>query len=167
MEKYADRVENILEENLYLYRELEDVFEQERQYIMDMDVESLWKIVAQKKQITSKLERLSNTIGQMIETRAEELGRESDRFYLSDFIKTLPISRDIKANLRKIQWALKACQKTVSELALANKTYINESLGVMNDLFSMVLNVAGQKEYSKSGCLLANKENNRLFKAEV
>ena len=167
MEKHADNLENLLEEKLCLYKELQVIFEQETHYVVDMDVDSLWETIAQKKQITSRLERLSEKMGQILEIRAKELNADITLFTLSDLIKNLPVSKKIQSKLGKIQFALGIYQKTISDLALANKTYINDSLGLINDVFSMVLDTAGKKEYNKSGRLLGNKGKNGLFKAEV
>ena len=41
MEKIAHKIEKILEEKLFLYQELQSVLEQEKTYIVNMDIDSL------------------------------------------------------------------------------------------------------------------------------
>ncbi|MDA3791459.1 MAG: flagellar protein FlgN [Desulfobacula sp.] len=167
MEKFAREVKDILEEKLSLYKELQSVLEKEKIYIVDMDVDSLWKIIALKKQIVLKLERLGQETANLLEKRAAELSMDSRSFVLSDFIKKMPVSRKIKSKLSNMKLALETCRKTVSVLASANKKYIRESLVVIDDIFSMAVNNVHKKEYNNSGSLLANKEKTSLFDAEV
>lgn len=167
MEKFAYKIEGLLQEKLFLYKELQRILEQEKKHIVDMNVDCLWETTAQKNQIVLKLERLSKSMYTLIEKRAVELSMDSTSFKLSDFIKKLPVPGKIKSNIRKIKLALETCKKSVSILAIANKKYINESLLVINDVFSMVVDTANKKQYNNSGNLLEKKEKNRLINAEV
>ena len=167
MEKIAHKVENMLEEKISFYKELQSILEEEKGYIVSMDVDSLWKTIAPKKQIALQLKIIMQQIVDLLEKRAVELGMDYASFGLSDFIKKMPVSREIKSKLRNSKLALETCKKTVSTLASANQKYIKESLVVIDDIFSMAVNTANEKEYNNSGSLLENKEKNNLINAEV
>lgn len=167
MEKFADMVENLLGEKLILYKELQTILERENHCIVDMDIDGLWETIARKKQIVLKLELLSKHLFSLLEKRAEELSMEYTSFKLSDFIKKMPVSPKVKSKLNKIRLALSICKQGVSDLALANKRYLNESLSVIDDIFSTTIDKAHRKQYNNSGNILPGKEKNHLISAEV
>jgi len=167
MEKLADTVENLLEKTFSLYQELEQVLEQEKIHVVNMDVDSLWKTIARKKHMISSLEMLNIKMHKLLEKRAAELSMDSASFKLPDLIGKLPVSRPVKSRLRRIRLCLETIKKSVSALAVGNKDYINESLSVINGVFSMATDTASKKQYSRSGNLLKRYENNRLINAEV
>lgn len=167
MEKFADKVGNLLEEKLFLYKKLQSILEKEKHYIIDMDIDCLWETIAQKKQIVLKLEPLTQKMLNLLEKRAGELSMDCTSFNLSDFIKKMPVSLKIKSRLSKIKLALETCKKSVSALALGNKRYLNESLVVIDDIFSMVVDIVDKKQYNNSGNISENKGKNRLINAEV
>ena len=158
MEILADTIENLLKKELVLYKELQSILEKEKRYIVDMDIDSLWKTIAQKKQITVELESLNKKMLKLIETRADELSMDSSSLKLSDYIKKLPVSQKIKSKLRTIKLGLETYKKSVSSLAFTNKTYINESLAVINDIVSTVVDSADNKQYNTYGDLLKKKK---------
>ena len=167
MEILACTIEDLLEKELSLYKELQSILEKEKSHIVDMDIDSLWETVAQKKQIVLKLEPLGKRMHKLIEDRSAELSIKNTSFNLSDFIDKLPVTRKIKSKFRKIKFGLETYKKNVSILALANKTYINDSLSVISDIVSTVVDTANRQQYNNSGSLLKNKEKKRFISAEV
>ncbi|MCP4673615.1 MAG: flagellar protein FlgN [Desulfobacula sp.] len=167
MEKLAWTIEDLLEKELALYKELQNILEQEKHYIVDMDVDSLWKTIVEKKQIALKLESMDKKIFNLLEKRSAALSMESKTLKLSDFILKLPVSRKIKSKLRRIKLGLETYKENVSTLALANKTYINESLAVINNIFSVVVEKVNQEQYNNCGNILENREKKRFISAEV
>ena len=167
MEILACTIEDLLEKELSLYKELQSILEKEKRHITDMDIEGLWETVAQKKQIILQLEPLGKRMHKLIKNRSAELSIKSTSFKLSDFIEKLPVTRKIKSKFRKLKFGLETYKKNVATLALANKTYINESMAVINDIVSTVVDTANRQQYSKSGSLLEKKEKKRFISAEV
>ncbi len=167
MEECADKMGKLLEEKLSLYKELQDILEKEKHSIVDMDIDCLWETIAQKKLIVSKLEPLTEKMLELLEKRAGELSIDHASFKLSDFIKKMPVPLKIKSRLSKIKLALETSKKSVSALAVGNKMYLNESLIVIDDIFSMVVDIVNKKQYNNTGNILESREKNRLIDAEV
>ncbi len=167
MEILADTIENLLNNELVLYKELQSILEKEKRYIVDMDIDSLWKTVAQKQQIAMELESLNKKMVKLLKTRAVELSMDSSSLQLSDYIKKLPVSQKVKSKLRTIKLGLETYKKNVSILWLANKTYISESLAVINNIVSTVVDKVNKEQYNNCGNLLENKEKKRFISAEV
>ena len=167
MEKFVYTVENLLGEKLSLYKELQGIIEKEKHYIIDMDTDCLWETIAQKKKIVLKLEPLTKKMLKLLEKRADELSMDRTAFKLSDLIKKMPVSPKIKSRLNKIKLALETSKKSVSAIAVSNKRYLNESLIVIDDIFSMVVDIVNEKQYNNSGNISENKGKNHLIDAEV
>jgi hypothetical protein len=167
MEKLADKIANLLGETLFLYKDLQDVLEREKKHIVDMDVDSLWVTIARKRQMAVSLTALNQKMHHLLEQRALELNMDSTAFKLSDLIKRLPVSPALKSSLRKRQFALEAYKKEISIKARANKTYIDQYLSVINDIFSTVVNTVDRNQYNHSGVFSEGKEKKRLINAEV
>ncbi|WP_300456300.1 flagellar export chaperone FlgN [Desulfobacula sp.] len=167
MEKRADKIENLLGETLFLYKELIDVLEQEKKHIVDMDVDSLWETIAHKRQMAAALSELTRQLQHLVEQNAPGLGRDSTAVNLSDFIKQLPVSPGVKSRLRRDQMALEACKKEVSLMAVANKAYIQHRLGVIGDIFATVVETVNKNQYNHTGSYSGSKEKKRLINAEV
>ena len=166
MEILADTIEQLLRKELALYKELQSILEKEKLYIVDVDLDSLWETIAQKKQIAIELELLNKSMHKFLETRADELSMDSSSLKLSDYIKKLPVSQKIKSKLRTIKFGLETYKKSVSSLAFANKKYINESLAVINDIVLTVVDSVGSKQYNNYGDLFKKKKN-KFISAEV
>ncbi len=167
MEILAWTIEDLLEKELVLYKELQSVLEKEKRYIVDMDIDCLWETIVQKKEIILKLAPMDRKMLDLLENRSAQLSMESKSLKLSDFIERLPVSKKIKSKLRKIKLGLETYKKNVSILGLANKTYITESLSVINDIVSTIVYKVNQEQYNNCGNLLENKEKKRFISAEV
>lgn len=167
MEKLFDTVEKLLEEEFSLYMDLQNTLEEEKNNVVDMDIDSLWATIEKKKKIVIEIDRVEKNISLVLKKRAGELNLSHSPLKLSDFIKKLPVSNEIKSRLRKMKTGLETIKKSILARASANKKYINESLSVINDIFSLAVDTANKKQYNNYGHLLENKEKNRLINAEV
>ncbi len=167
MEILACIIEDLLEKELSLYKQLHTILEKEKRYIVDMDIDCLWETTAQKKQIVLKLGQIEKRVHRLMENKHEELSLKSQSLKFSDFIEKLPVPRKIKSRLRKIKLGLETYKKSVSTLGLANKTYIIESISVINDIVSTIADKVNREQYSNCGNLLENKKKKRFISAEV
>jgi flagellar biosynthesis/type III secretory pathway chaperone len=167
MEKIARKIEELLEEKLVSYQKLQSILEQEKTYIVNMDIDSLWVTVSQKKSLILRIEDAKQKIIHLL--GREPLGRERDpqSFNLTSVIKWMAISSEKKAELEKSYLAVNTCKKEIARLASGNKNYIHESLGVINSVFSTILEDADKKGYNPSGTALHNNGTNRLIHAQV
>ena len=166
MEILADTIEKVLNKETVLYRELQNILEKEKLYVADVNVDYLWETIVRKKQIIKELEPLQEKMLTLLETRAEELSMDSSSFKLADCIKKLPVSKKIKSKLKTIKLGLETSKKSVSSLASINKKYINESLAVINDIVSTVVDNVNTEQYNNYGGLLDGKKK-RFISAEV
>lgn len=166
MEKIADNLEVYLEKQLELYTALETVFAQEKKQLVDMDVDGLWKTVATKKQIVSQLTQLNTDMTVLVRKYGWQAKGETDVFNLSQLIKRLPVSQMVKKHLKQIKLGVEHCKEKVHSAAQANKQYVQESLVVINDIFSQTHRVKAEQKYNYSGQILESNTSG-LINTEV
>lgn len=167
MEKIARKIEELLEEKLFLYQKLQSILEQEKIYIVNMDIDSLWITVSQKKSLILGIEDARQKIIHLLGKDALDPDKDTQSFNLTSVIKWMAVSSEKKAELEKIYLAVNTCKKEITRLASDNKNYIHESLGIIHSVFSTVLEDADKKGYNPSGTALHNNGKNRLIHAQV
>jgi flagellar FlgN protein len=167
MEKLADKIEHFLNQQMILYTSLDSLFEEEKKQIVDMNVDGLWNTVAQKKNIFNLLYKMNLDMKNLLELEAQQLGEENEPFKLSDLILKMPVPQKIKKNLKQVKLGVEACKKKVYSAAMANKQYVQESIIVINDIFSLVGQDSNEKKYSRSGQVMDNNISTRLINTEV
>lgn len=166
MEKFADKVETFLDHQLELYGALETVFEQEKRQIVDMDIDGLWKTVAAKKEIFRELNEMNRDMVSLMTTTGWHPPKDKKNLNLTDLIGKLPVSRKVKMHLKQIKMAVEQCREKVFAAALANKQYVQDSLVVINDIFTQARQVNNQRNYNYSGQFQENNAT-RLINTEV
>jgi flagellar biosynthesis/type III secretory pathway chaperone len=167
MEILACTIQDLLEQEISLYKELQCILENEKSHIVAMDIDSLWETISQKKKIFLQLEPIDKRVLNLLEKRSVELSMKSKSLKLSDFIEKLSVPIKTKSKLKKIKLGLEKYRKNVSTLALTNKTYIIESLSVINDIVTTVVDTVNKKQYNNYGNLSDNSETKRFISAEV
>ena len=113
------------------------------------------------------MEKLNVEIKALLDSRADELGEDRKEFNFSDLILKMPVSQVIKSKLKHVKHGLELCKKNVFTAAMANKKYVQESLVVINDIFSNAVQVVNEKQYSYSGQLLDSNDKPSLINTEV
>ena len=166
MENFADKVETFLDKQLELYGSLESVFETEKKQLTDMDVEGLWATVAAKKQILGQLTEINRSMMLLIQECGWYPDKEKEELSLSDFISHLPVPQNVKRHLKQIKSTIEHCRDKVFASAMANKHYVQESLLVINDIFTIAKDANSQKNYNVAG-QIQNSNATRLINTEV
>ncbi len=167
MENFAYALENLFIEKVKIYKDLKDAFEKERTYIIDMDVDSLWKMTDRKNQIALEIEQIRLRIIALVQTNKVALDISVETFNCANIINRLPFSVKQKSNLKKINVTLNILKKDLANLASENKRYIDEHLSIVNGIFSTITGSKNREQYTYSGVLSEDKAANNLIRAEV
>ncbi|MGM0644613.1 MAG: flagellar export chaperone FlgN [Thermodesulfobacteriota bacterium] len=167
MEKFAYKIKEMLQEKISLYQKLLGILSREKRYIVDMDLDSLWKITEEKQKLARSIEGVKERIlyiaGQ--QPAIHESGRSVPD--LDTVISNLPVPKDTKSDMKKTKIDLDALKKEVSLAASENKEYVEEYLGVIQDIFSKATEKATERKYSSSGSVKQNQQSNHFIRAEV
>lgn len=168
MEKFAYMIEQLFQEKLSVYKKLKKVFELEKKYIVDMDVDSLWKMTDMKKQLTSEIEQIRERILESFEKNDLSLNMDyKTNFSLSRVIDSLPVPAKRKSNLKKLRIQLDIVKEELAGLTSENKRYANEYLAVIKGIFTTITGSRNREQYTSKGVVLKDKSPRHLLSAEV
>lgn len=165
MEKIAHKIEQLLQEKLSLYQELQRILELEKTHVVNMDVDSLWVTISQKKSLALAIEDIKQNIIRILGGSPAGPDTDDKAPGLSRMIRR--VSPEKRAELEKIHLAIDTCKKGIARQASDNKNYIQESLSVIDGIFSTVLDTAEKKGYTRSGNVFQDSGRNRLIHAQV
>ena len=167
MEKIADNISGLLEDTLDLYQELRHLLEAEKKYIVEMDVQKLWKATDKKKTLANSLETVIEKILGQAKQYASHLEMTVTSFQVREIVSALPLTMRVKSKLKSIGNKIDACKHEIFLLANENKRYISEYLSVIDGIFATVVRPPAQEQYSQSGRILSSNDQNCLINAEV
>ncbi|MCD4722830.1 MAG: flagellar export chaperone FlgN [Desulfobacula sp.] len=167
MENFTPDIEDMLNEKLDLYKQLNAQLKQERKFIVDIDVDSLWKSSEKKKKITKEIQALRGKILYHLDEMFCTNDMDIRSFSVSYLIRTIPAPKELKTKFRKIKLAIENEKKELAQVALENKKYVTEYLSVIDDVMSIAVDNSKQAQYDLSGAMPGSKNPNCLIHAEV
>jgi len=167
MENFTPDIEEMLNEKLFLYKELNALLKSERDFIVKMDVDSLWKTSEQKRKISQKIQSVREKILYHIEENYGSSDMDIRSFSVSYLIRTIPVPKNLKILFRKIKIAIENEKNELSQVAFENKKYVQEYLSVIDDVMSVVVNNSKNAQYGYTGIMPNIKKSNCLIHAEV
>ncbi|ACN16755.1 putative flagellar apparatus related protein [Desulforapulum autotrophicum HRM2] len=166
MEHFTDRLETLIHEKLVCYRQLTALLEADRQAILAMDVDSLWRITTKKNEIARQIERLRCKLLEVLDLQGIVHSMEPASFRLSTLVSLLSKTRD-RARIEAMKIAIDAQKDEIQGLASENKRYINDYLKVVGDVMSTIVKMSGQDQYAFSGKICEGRESNHFIRAKV
>jgi hypothetical protein len=167
MEKFAYTLEKMFQEKLLVYKELKKIFEHEKIYIVNMDVDSLWRMADGKNQMASEIESIRGRILCLLEENKVSFNISLKTFRLSSIIDCLPLSEKSKSIFKKIKVELDILKEDLAVIASENKRYTNEYLSVINGVFATITASKNREQYCNAGYVIENEAPKHLIKAEV
>lgn len=167
MEKFAYKMEDMLREKLSLYEEILALLDREKGYIVDMDLDSLWKVTEEKQKLARSIERVKERILYLAEQQSVLHESEPGSFYLDRIIDSLPVPKNTKSEMKTTQIELDALKKKVTEAAAENKAYVEEYLAVIHDVLSTATEKPTERKYGSSGSVKQDPYGNHFIRAEV
>jgi hypothetical protein len=166
MEILADKIEHFLNQQMILYSSLDSIFEEEKKQLIELNVDGLWGTVAQKKNIIQLLSKMNLDMKKLLEMEADLLGEDKESFNLSELIGKMPSPVSVKNHLRKIKKNVETFKNKVNAIALSNKKYVQESLVVIDDIFSIATRPDNDRNYSYMGQMVDSGNSNHLISTE-
>lgn len=167
MEKFAYELENLFIEKLSVYKKMKTAFETEKTYLVDMDVDALWKMTDRKNQLAADIREIRERILSLFKVSQMGLDMSVEAFHSGDVIDRVPASLNIKPNLKNINVKLNTIKEELVELAALNKHYVNEHLTIINGIFSTITGSKNREQYTYSGVLSEDKAAKNIIRAEV
>mgnify|MGYP001551693201 FL=1 len=167
MEKITAKIKVLLEEKLSLFAQMNQLLVHERELILKMDVDALWKTMNEKKNLSEMILKTR----QAILEAASEKGRLQDirleTFSLSYLLREMPLEKTDKKILQQLKTTIETEKLALQNAALENKRYINEYLLVIDDIMAAVLDNSKLAQYNQAGSVPDRDTSNCLIRAEV
>lgn len=152
MEKFAGEIENLLQKKLATYQELTKVLEIETGFIIKMNVKSLWVASSRKKKLVTSISKQRESLLSLLnEQSGLDFEMDATDFNISPLISALPVSSKVKASLEKIKISITAKKAELKLLAVSNRQYIHEYLGVIDGVMSTITGATRNKSYGRKG----------------
>ncbi|MFA5905114.1 MAG: flagellar export chaperone FlgN [Desulfobacula sp.] len=167
MEKFTLEMKEFFNRKLELYKELNRIVKKERDSIIKMDTAALWKSSEEKKKIALSIESVRGKILKSLEEKSGRKDETINPFSLSYLVRTIPVSKDMRIELRKIKFAIENEKNELTRVALENKKYVQEYLCFIDDIMSVVVDNSRHAQYNFSGTMPGVKNINRLIHAQV
>lgn len=167
MEKITHTIQEMLQEKLSLYTELNKILTKERAFIVDMNVNSLWKSTEEKKQLIYKIEIVKERLRTFMKEASGKMSEDLTPLTFSEILKELPVHKKDKALLARVNSDIENQKNRIAIISRENKKYITDYLTIVDDIFLAVMDQKTEKKYSKAGSVLKNINNNYLINAEV
>ncbi len=165
-EKFANKIESLLQKKKKIYKKLYNTLEKEKIYIVDIDVDSLWGTISRKNSLVLSIECIRQEIVCLFNEIHSSLNLNDQIFRLSNVIKAMNCSSEKKAEIEKLRLEINTIKSDIASRSFENKNFINKYLSIVDGVFSTVLNREDEKEYNNSGTVLNNNVS-RLISAEV
>ncbi len=167
MEKIACDIAQMLNEKLSLYKKLNALLQREKDCIVNIDIDALWKISGEKKKIVLKIHGLKEKIIESV--RQESCAKDPDagEFGLSYLLRSLALSSDARKQLRQIKLGLDREKNELNRAAADNKKYVQEYLMVIDDIMSVFAGEAENPRYRNTGTMPDSRVSNCLIHAKV
>ena len=167
MENFTPDIEDMLNEKFALYKQLNALLKEEREFIVNIDVDSLWKSSEQKRKITQKIQGLREKILYHLEEKFGTNDMDIRSFSVSYLIRTIPMPKKLKTRLGKIKLAIENEKNELAQVAAENKKYVQEYLSVIDDIMSVAVDNSSQAQYNLSGTMPGTKNSNCFIHAQV
>ena len=167
MENFTPAMETLLTEKLQLYRRLNQLLIDERQAIVNIDVDTLWENAEKKKELAGNIRQLRRQILDLVSQESGFTDMTEASFSLAYLIRTLPISSEDRALLRKLTRCLDDEKNQLAQSASDNKKYVDEYLSVIDEIMGAAVDNSGNTQYTHFGAVPDSKMQKCLIHARV
>lgn len=126
----------LFQEKLMHYRELAAVLQKERQWIINANVDELWRVSDAKRAIAAEIDAIRVRILQLMTDAGMNHGMIPETFQPSKLISLLPVP--LRKELAGTLLSLSMAKEKVRSLSRENKRYIESYLSMLDDLMSVL-----------------------------
>lgn len=167
MEKITCDMLNILQQKFVLYCDLVSVMAKERDYIINMDIESMWSACSEKKKIAVDIEKIKKEIADIVKRYSLlfDINMEGSDFF--EIIRAIPTRDKVKSELADIVVEINLKKDELHMLSYENGKYVREYLEVINDVMSTIVGASSDRHYTYAGVSDSLVGRNCLINAEV
>ena len=167
MEKITCNMLNILQQKFVLYCDLVTVMTNESDYIINMDIKSMWSACSTKKKIAVDIEKLKREIQDIVKQYPMLFNKDMAVSPLFEIIRAIPASDKSKSELTDIVVEINLKKDELHMLSCENEKYVREYIEVINGVMSTIVGTSNERHYTYAGAPDSFVRRNRFINAEV
>jgi hypothetical protein len=164
MSGISKEIKKFLDDKKSLYLRLLSVLEEEREILKRSDLDALWKMNDIKNAIASDIESARQDIIRVLRGNGIKNNLSVKNFSLDDFLSLIENEEEYPDFLKSSK-ELKSVKTKVYNTQSVNRQFVEEYLGMLEELVSVIANNGFNRTYSrknaypaKSGGLILNQE---------
>ncbi len=153
-------METLFYQKIMLYHDLLHCFNAEREALIEIDLDQLWKIAKEKEEVSSKI----NSIRQEI-TSTINLETDEKSFDLSRILGLIP--RGYRTKFHALYRTLTTLKREAEVLRKENMIFIDDSLQFLDEMISVITGETRAGITYNDKCHLSKSDNNILISREA
>lgn len=165
MDTFKIPVAPLFQEKLMLYQELAAILTAEKQWIVNADVDELWRVSDAKRAIASKIDVVRTRLLTMLTEAGIEHKMIPETFQNSLVISLLPT--ESRKELAGTLLSLNMVREEVRNRSLDNKRYIESYLSMLDDLMGVLIGQDQRPPVYDAGRKVSASSSPMLFHQEV
>ena len=164
-------IEQMINNKIQLYNDLFHCFKQERDFLINIDLDKLWSISREKEQICKKIysvrQKIAFALDPMIKQKTNNKNGNS-KFDVNQILDLIP--RESKSVFHNSFLKLNGLKREIEKFKKENMDFINDSLRFLDDLMIIITGADesnGYMAYNKKSCLNKKYDTNIILSREV
>jgi flagellar biosynthesis/type III secretory pathway chaperone len=150
----ANRLIEVLSEQLLVAKELQQVLQDEQKAIVTLDTPLMETLNSQKELLVTRQLKIAETLLAVMSETAGQLGLPASAT-LTEIVAKMPAS--LQVQLEPVQQQVKQTSAAVSLVATQNKAMLDRFLGVINESLGFILRILNTSNtYGVRGTYLSN-----------
>jgi hypothetical protein len=159
-ENTIQSIEGLLHKKIVLYHDLLQCFKQERESLMNIDLDELWRTSKKKEELCTMIQSARHEILACTCPRIDQ-----EAFNLTQVLDFIP--RDKRATCHTLFLTLTRIKSEIEVLRKENMIYIDDSIQLLDEIMSIITgNITGRMVYNEK-CHLSKSSANTFLSREV
>jgi hypothetical protein len=153
-------LERLLHEKIMLYNDLLHCFKEERESLIAIDLDKLWRISKEKEEICAKISGLRREIVSQCKP-----GEGQGAFNLNEILALIP--DDKRAPFQKLHLTLVKLRIEIEVVRKENTLFVDDSLRFLDEMISIITGETGSQVMYDGRCHLSKSGAKILLNREV
>jgi hypothetical protein len=148
MTKLTTEIKKIMEIKKNLFLVLLETLEEEKEILKSSDLDALWKLNHRKNDIASDIENARKDLIELLHRYGKINNLDEKKFSLEEFLN-LFIDSEEYDDVSEMCQDLSLVKSKVYETQKVNKMFVEEYLGILEELVTVITGSGNNKTYSR------------------
>jgi flagellar biosynthesis/type III secretory pathway chaperone len=153
-------LEELFYQKIMLYNDLLNCFKEERESLVNIDMEKLWAISKEKEELS---QRINSTRQEILSLLGLDIDLKS--FSAAHIFRTIPDTK--KPQFQKLNMAIIKLKDEIGVLRRENMNFIDDSLNFLDEMIAILTGDGKQKETYNVKCRLDKTRHTMLLDREA